>query len=266
MIAHPLDKCGTCERIPRSQITVASYNPRSLSPDQKRRLKLVLEKHGLCSPLVWNKRSGVLCGGHQRLGILDSLSPEKEWAVPVTVVDLDEKQERELNIALNNQESSGNFDITKLGDMFKGFDLDIAATGFDAGKLKTLIPSIAVSIPAIASQLAENKAHWQAERNASRTRQDAAYDRIATQAEQFTPETQTVLKPTCKHEAGIYETDDLFYVCLVFSDLFVAAKFKELMGLPADVRDHDGRIAYQVAQEWQDLKSKNSGVVVNGRE
>lgn len=257
---HPLDKVGTCERIPRSQIVAASYNPRSLSTDQKRRLKLVLEKHGLCSPLVWNKRSKVLCGGHQRLGILDSLSPEKEWAVPVTIIDLDEKQERELNVALNNQESAGSFDVGLLGKMFEGFNLDIEAMGFDPGKLKSLIPQVAINIPDIANKLSENKQQWQANAQRSRDKQDAAYTRIAERSESFTPQTGEVEKPGDKHEQQILDEDDFFYLVFVYDTLMTAGRVKELMGLPVDVRDHDGRVLLQILQEWKELRGKKVDV------
>lgn len=254
---HPLDKCGTCERIPRSSIARASYNPRSLSTDQRRRLKVVLEKHGLCQPLVWNKRTSVLCGGHQRLGILDSLSPEKEWAVPVTIVDLDEKQERELNVALNNQESAGSFDVGMLGKMFEGFNLDIEAMGFDPGKLKTLLPTVAINIPDVAASLAESKQQWQANAQRSRDKQDAAYTRIAERSETFTPQTTEVARPGTRQEQAILDEDDFFYLVFVYDSLMTAGRVKELMGLPVESRDLDGRVLLQILQEWAEMKLRS---------
>lgn len=256
MIQHPLDKCGQCERIPRSQIKLADYNPRTLSADQKRRLRKVLEKHGLCQPLTWNKRTGILVGGHQRITVLDSISPEKEWAVPVTVLDVDEAQERELNIALNNSDAAGDFDIGKLGALFKSdVKIDIESTGFDLVKLKTIVPDIAVSIPEVAATLAINKQHWQDEKKKSQERQDAAYDRVSTRAAEFTPNTAAVEKPVDRHEENIYETDDLFYIPFVFPDYAVATRVKLLMGLPPESRDQDGRLLLQILQEWQEMKS-----------
>ena len=253
---HPLDRVGTCERIPRSQVQLASYNPRSLSPDQRRRLKNVLQKHGLCQPLVWNKRTGVLCGGHQRLAILDTLVEEKEWGVPVTVVDLDDKQERELNIALNNSDAGGAYDLSKLGTMIKDFKLDIEATGFDPGKLKTLIPDVVVQIPSLSAQLEVSKQQWQANAKRSQERQEAAYDRLAERSKDFTPQTTEVEKPGDRHEQRIIDEDDLFYIPFVFSDLFTAARVKEMMGLPPESRDQDGRVLMQIIQEWAELKRK----------
>jgi len=254
---HPLDKCGECSRIPRSQIREASYNPRVITPEQKRRLKRGMEKHGLCTPLVWNKTSGVLVGGHQRLSVLDSLCPEKEWAVPVTIQELSEERERELNILLNNDEASGHYDLGKLGSMFKDFKLDIESTGFDPAKLKTLIPSVAVQIPAVNEQLAVNKQHWQDAHKKTQARQDAAIDRMAERAKDFSPQTTEIAKSEDRAEAGIYETDDLFYIPFVLPDLMTAARLKEMMGLPPESRDQDGRILMQIVQEWAELKAKN---------
>lgn len=253
---HPLDRCGTCERIPRSQIHTADYNPRSLTPDQRRRLKNVLQKHGLCQPLVWNKRTGVLCGGHQRLSILDTLTEDKEWGVPVTIVDLDDKQERELNIALNNSEAGGAYDLAKLGTMFREFKLDVESTGFDPGKLKTIIPDVVVQIPAISAQLEVSKARWQDNAKRTQQRQDQAYDRIAEKSQAFTPQTTEVEKPADRHEQLIYDQDDFFYIPFMFDNLMTAARVKELMGLPVESRDQDGRILLQIVNEWRELKGK----------
>jgi hypothetical protein len=255
MNIHPLDRVGTCERVPRSQISTADFNPRTITPDQRRRLKVGLETHGLCSPLVWNKTSGRIVGGHQRLAILDSLSADKDWPVPVTVQELTEERERELNLLLNNQEAMGSYDLTKLGSMFHDFKLDIAATGFDAGKLKTLIPELAISIPDIASKIAENKQHWQDNAQRSRDKQDAAYTRIAERSQSFTPQTSEVEKPGDKHEQQILDEDDLFYLVFIYDSLMTAGRVKELMGLPVESRDLDGRVLLQILNEWKELKN-----------
>jgi hypothetical protein len=53
------------------------------------------------------------------------------------VVDLDEKQEKLLNVALNRIE--GQWDYEKLQDLFEEFSAeDIFATGYSDGELKTL--------------------------------------------------------------------------------------------------------------------------------
>jgi len=253
---HQWDKCGECARVPRSSIQLADYNPRILTPDRRKRLKRGLEKHGLCTPLVWNKLTSRLVGGHQRISVMDVEAPAKDWLVPVTIQELSEERERELNILLNNDETGGQYDLTKLSKLFTDFKLDIEATGFDAAKLKSLIPNVAVQIPSISEQLAANKKQWQDEKKANVARQDAAIDRMAERAKDFTPQTAEVAKPEDRYEAGIYETDDLFYIPFVLPDLMTAARLKEMMGLPPESRDQDGRVLMQIIQEWKELKCK----------
>jgi hypothetical protein len=121
------------ERVHRRTLTSAAYNPRVITDDEKKRLRKLLKRHGLFNALVWNKRTGTLVAGHQRLSILDALEGTDDYLLDVNVVDVDEKQEREMNIAHNNQAAAGDFDLVKLGEMFKDKDLkiDIDSTGWD---------------------------------------------------------------------------------------------------------------------------------------
>jgi ParB-like chromosome segregation protein Spo0J len=95
------------ELIQRSQIKSAEYNPRGISKDARKRLKNMLAKHGLVSSLTWNKRTGNLVAGHQRLSILDELEKGQDYALNVDVVDVDETEEKKLNIQLNNPSMQG---------------------------------------------------------------------------------------------------------------------------------------------------------------
>ncbi|HEY1188598.1 MAG TPA: ParB/RepB/Spo0J family partition protein [Gemmata sp.] len=125
----------TTERLARADLRAASYNPRrDLTDGEKRKLRTLLKKHGLFNALVFNKRTGNLVAGHQRLKLLDALHEGKPYSLDVNVVDVDERQEREMNIAHNNQEAAADFDIEKLGALLKDTELklDIDATGFDA--------------------------------------------------------------------------------------------------------------------------------------
>src|SRR5688572_10862319 len=74
------------QQIAIERINPASYNPRKdLQPSDPAysRLKKALERFDLVEPLVWNKRSGNLVGGHQRLKILKERG---DAVVPVSVV------------------------------------------------------------------------------------------------------------------------------------------------------------------------------------
>ena len=121
--------------INRSQLLNAPYNPRVLSESAKRKLKTGLKKHGLVSPLTWNKRTGFIVGGHQRISIMDSLMGKSEYKLKVAAIDVDDAREKELNILLNNNASMGDWDIGALGKMFEDKTLEIDGTGFDAADI-----------------------------------------------------------------------------------------------------------------------------------
>ena len=126
------------ERIHRSQIKGAPYNPRVISDEARRKLRDNLKRVGLLQPLVWNKRSGNMVSGHQRLTQLDDLMGTADYHLTVAVVDLDSKTEKEQNIFFNNAAAMGDWDFEKLGEMFKAGDMEAYNTGFDAGDVKDL--------------------------------------------------------------------------------------------------------------------------------
>ena len=84
----------------------ADYNPRRISPEAMQGLDASLRRYGLVEPIVWNERSRNVVGGHQRLEVLRRAGVAE---ATVTVVDLDEKDERALNVTLNNPKIMGEF-------------------------------------------------------------------------------------------------------------------------------------------------------------
>ena len=118
------------ETISRAQIRNAEYNPRIMDDAAKRRLKSGLKKHGLVSALTWNRRTGNLVGGHQRLEQLDALEKSKDYELSVCVIDVDEKEEAELNVQLNNPSMQGDWDLDKLAQITDDFDISLEDMGF----------------------------------------------------------------------------------------------------------------------------------------
>ena len=114
------------ETISRDMIKNAPYNPRIMDPKSKKRLKQNIAKHGLVAALTWNKRTGNLVGGHQRLEQLDALEKSKDYDLTVCVVDVDEREEAALNVQLNNPSMQGEWDLDKLANMTEEFDLDLS--------------------------------------------------------------------------------------------------------------------------------------------
>ena len=117
----------------------APYNPRKdLKPTDPEfeKLKASIESFGYVEPIIVNKRTGRVVGGHQRLKVLKALGKEEAECV---VVDLAESDEKALNVALNKV--SGEWDDEKLDALMKELaetDLDITLTGFDAKELEKM--------------------------------------------------------------------------------------------------------------------------------
>lgn len=93
-------------RMKLSDLTPAAYNPRDISERALQGLESSIERFGLVQPIVWNKRTGNIVGGHQRM---KALLAAGQTEVDVTVVDFDSNDEMALNVALNNPEIQGDF-------------------------------------------------------------------------------------------------------------------------------------------------------------
>ncbi len=113
------------ETIHRSQIKNAPYNPRIMDKAAQKRLRNNIRKHGLVSALTWNRRTGNLVGGHQRLEQLDALEKSEDYDLTVCVVDVDEREEAALNVQLNNPSMQGDWDLDKLAQVSEDFDLSM---------------------------------------------------------------------------------------------------------------------------------------------
>ena len=117
----------------------ADYNPRKdLKPGdpEYEKLKRSLEQFGYVEPVIWNKATGRVVGGHQRLKVLIDMGITE---VECVVVDLPEDKEKALNIALNK--ISGDWDKDKLAVLIadlQGTAFDVSLTGFDAAEIDDL--------------------------------------------------------------------------------------------------------------------------------
>ena len=126
------------QEIKVAQLNAAPYNPRvDLEPGMPEweKLKRSIEEFGHVEPIVWNKRTGNVVGGHQRLAVLKSMGYD---TVPCSVVDLDDTDEKLLNVALNK--IKGQWDYDKLEDVLRGFDYEVAtASGFSAEEIAVIL-------------------------------------------------------------------------------------------------------------------------------
>lgn len=119
-----------------ADINRAAYNPRvDLKPEDEeyQAIERSLKRHGLVQPIVWNRRTNTVVSGHQRLTVLEARG---ETEVTVSVVDLDDIKEKELNIALNK--ITGEWDDKKLTDILTELGEEAADTGFTLPEIDVL--------------------------------------------------------------------------------------------------------------------------------
>lgn len=127
------------EKVNLEQLIPADYNPRKdLQPgdSEYEKIKRSLEEFGYVDPVIWNKTTGRVVGGHQRLKVLASMGRTE---VECVVVELDEEKEKALNVALNK--ISGDWDKEKLAVLITDLDaadFDVSLTGFDAAEIDDL--------------------------------------------------------------------------------------------------------------------------------
>ncbi len=129
------------ERIAVERLKPAPYNPRvDQRPGDAAYDSLVasIDAFGCVEPLVWNKRTGHLVGGRQRLEVLVRETGATE--LDVSVVDLPIDQEKALNLALNR--IRGEWDNAKLAEVLADLQaakgVDPSVTGFGDREIQAL--------------------------------------------------------------------------------------------------------------------------------
>ncbi|MDD3585638.1 MAG: DNA methyltransferase [Thermoguttaceae bacterium] len=127
------------QKVAIKKIKSAAYNPRKdlkQSDPEYQALKQSILNFGYIDPIVWNKRSGNIIGGHQRFKILKDQGARE---IDVIVVDFDTNTEKACNLALNKV--SGQWDKEKLdsmlGDLFEQQDI-LESLGIDDAWLESI--------------------------------------------------------------------------------------------------------------------------------
>lgn len=126
------------ETIPIEKLIPADYNPRKdLKPGdaEYEKLKRSIKEFGYVEPIIWNKTTGNVVGGHQRLKVLLADGVKE---IDCVVVEFDSEKEKALNIALNKV--SGEWDRDKLTALISDLqeDFDVTITGFDLAEIDEL--------------------------------------------------------------------------------------------------------------------------------
>jgi DNA modification methylase len=114
-----------------SDLIPAPYNPRQSTAKQEQHLKESLEKFGLVEPIIFNKQTGYIVGGHFRVRELKKLGITE---IECVIVDLNEADEKELNIRLNA--NTGSWDWDTLANDWEVVDLE--AWGLDIPQFETV--------------------------------------------------------------------------------------------------------------------------------
>lgn len=118
-----------------SDLVMSEYNPRTIDAASLEGLQSSINRFGLVEPIIWNKRTSRVVGGHQRLQALRRLGQEN---TDVTVVDLSEQDEKSLNLALNNPHLQGTFDPQKLEVLLQDLEQSLPELNFAELRLNDL--------------------------------------------------------------------------------------------------------------------------------
>ncbi len=110
----------------------SDYNPRKMTPEEKKDIERSLDGFGRVVPLIINigTRKDTIIGGHQRWKIYSEKKVE-EVDVMVPSRELSFEEEQELNLRLNKNQGSWDYDL--LQDMDLDLLLDV---GFDDHELQ----------------------------------------------------------------------------------------------------------------------------------
>lgn len=118
------------EKVNITLLKPALYNPRVMSAKQEADLTASIKQFGMVDPIIVNankERKNIVIGGHQRLKIARKLGYKE---VPVIYLNLSEEKEKILNLRLNKNTGSWNFELLKNFEI--GTLLDV---GFDTEEI-----------------------------------------------------------------------------------------------------------------------------------
>lgn len=123
----------TLTRVSIDMLKPADYNPRIISDRARQGLSNSIDSFGLVQPIIWNKQTGNVVGGHQRLyDIIAKGATETD----VIEVDWPLAKEKSANIALNHTGISGTYDDDMLADLLTEISgQDVIDFNFDELKL-----------------------------------------------------------------------------------------------------------------------------------
>ena len=142
-----------------ADLTPADYNPRTITPTARERMRAGIAEFGQVMPIVARRDDGMIIGGHQRLECAIALGEAK---VPVVYLDdLSDDRAAALNVLLNNPKAQGEWDVPKLAEVIGTLDaegFDATLTGFDTAELEELVAWAPPAAPAAKPDAGARKA------------------------------------------------------------------------------------------------------------
>lgn len=126
------------EVISIAKLSPAAYNPRRISEKALAGLEASLRRFGMVQPIVWNRRSGNVVGGNQRLKLLAAAGAQRTSCV---VIDLPAAEEKALNVTLNNPAVAGEFN-EQLEALLSEIRAEIPDLELSAFNLDSLFPTV----------------------------------------------------------------------------------------------------------------------------
>lgn len=228
------------ERIERNKIKLADYNPRTIDKHARKKLKEKIKTGGLIDTLIWNRRTGNLVGGHQRISVLDELEGNQEYALDVAVIDCDLETEKNWNVFLNNPSVQGAYDFASLQLLID--EIGFQEMGFDYAEALMMLET-------------SNDGLFSDQMDAG-AETIAALSDIAGKSKGVTSQEEIEKIKAAKkksRDAARNKDDAEFFIIVVFPSREEVDSCLRLLGSPADCRYVDGqRLVTMLAAERPD--------------
>ncbi len=135
------------EGVKIAELKFADYNPREITRDDIDALKKSIERFGLRGIITVNQhkgREGMIVGGNMTVMTLKEMGWETIPEKSVDFVDLSEKEEKALSLALNKIAERRSWNDEQLAEMMwelNRSDFDLSLTGFGEVEISNLLDS-----------------------------------------------------------------------------------------------------------------------------
>ncbi len=121
-----------------SELVLPEYNPRRITNKQLEQLEKSIVEFGYIVPIIWNKRTGHVVSGNQRVKALRELFGNN-YEIEVVEIDVDKKTEKQINVVVNA--IKGDWDNNKLAQILDELEMKGKAdlTGFTKREIRRLL-------------------------------------------------------------------------------------------------------------------------------